>query len=134
MDHALPDYLLTLNFFIRAAVPVTLLAGIWVAVRRTSLSAPEQARTWAVISAALLGWFGLAWWLAQANAFVVGADQMPRIQFAIVIPIVAGLFLLLRSRRGRRNSGTAILARRHAGLSGARGDIPAAVGARPDAG
>lgn len=101
MDHQIPEYLLTLNFLVRVVVPSSVVAGVWYAVRRSSLTAFQQSTTGLAISAAVLGWFGLAWWLGQANAFVIGADQIPRIQFAILTPIIAGLMLMLMTARGR---------------------------------
>lgn len=101
MEHALPDYLLVLNFVMRAAIPLTLLAGIWLAVRRTSLPTSEQRSTAAALSAAMIAWFVVAWWLSRREFFVVAGNELPRIQYALLVPIIAGSWWILSSPRLR---------------------------------
>jgi len=101
MEYALPDYLLAWNFAARAAIPLTLLTGIWLAARRASLPASEQRFVAAILSAAVIVWFALAWWLSKREFFVIAGDELPRIQFAVLLPIVAGLWVILRSQHTR---------------------------------
>jgi hypothetical protein len=99
--HSLPDYIVTLNFLARVAVPLSLLAVIWLAVRRSSLAPEQRTRTGWVLSATLLGWFAVAWLLGHANVFSVGTNDLPRIELPLLIPIVAGLALMLGTQTGR---------------------------------
>ncbi len=99
--HTLPDYIVTLNLLARAAVPLSLFAVVWLSVRRSGLAAKQQAWTGWAISAVLLGWFAVSWALSQQNVFSVSANELPRIQYALLIPIVAGLALMLWTESGR---------------------------------
>jgi hypothetical protein len=99
--HTLPDYIVTLNLLARAAVPLSLLGVVWLAIRRSDLTARQGAKTGAAISATLLGWFAVAWLLSQRNVFSVGVNELPRIELPLLIPIVAGLALMLRTESGR---------------------------------
>ncbi len=99
--HNLPDYIVTLNLLARVAVPASVLAIVWLAIGRSGLTAGERAKTDGVISATLLGWFAVSWLLSQANVFSVGVNELPRIEFALLIPIIAGLVLMLRTASGR---------------------------------
>ena len=101
MDHTLPQYLLNLNFFVRVAVLVALIVGIWQAAHRASLERSEKTSTAIAVSAIVLAWFGVAWWFGHRNAFVTDAHGLPTIQYALVIPIVLGLATLLGTRQGR---------------------------------
>lgn len=101
MAQDLPSYLVTLNFIFRTAAPILLVAGIWLAVGRSKIPPAQHLTTRLVISAAVLGWFAVAWTLGSADVFVITADEFPRIQFAIVTPIVLSLILMLASARGR---------------------------------
>jgi hypothetical protein len=49
----------------------------------------------------VLGWFAVAWGLSRLNVFAVGVDELPRIEFALILPIVAGLALMLGTASGR---------------------------------
>ena len=101
MQQDLPNYLVTLNFLFRTAAPLLLVAGIWLAVGRSKIPQAQHLTTRLVMSAAVLGWFAVAWWLGSSNFFVIEADDIPRIQFAIITPIVLGLVLILGTTRGR---------------------------------
>lgn len=101
MAQDLPNYLVTLNYIFQTAAPILLVAGIWLAVGRSKIPQAQHLTTRLVMSAAVLGWFAVAWRLGSANAFVITADEFPRIQFAVVTPIVLGLILMLASVRGR---------------------------------
>src|SRR5690242_4987885 len=101
MDQNIPTFIETLDNIALVAVPVTFLAGAWLAVRRSGTGGQSPTKTFAVIAAIFLGWFAAALVLGRANAFAITADQLPRIQFAILSPILIGLVLLLGTRQGR---------------------------------
>ena len=77
MDHTLPQYLLNLNFFVRVAVLVALIIGIWQAAHRASLERSKQTSTAIAVSAIVLAWFGVAWWFGHRNAFLTDAHGCP---------------------------------------------------------
>lgn len=101
MEHALPEYIETLNLIARVAVPGTVVVGLWFALARTTMTPAKHRTTWALSTGLVLAWFTGAWWFSYNNAFVVAADELPRIQYALLTPIVVGTFLLLGTERGR---------------------------------
>jgi hypothetical protein len=104
MEHAaiqeMPGYIWNLNLFAQAVVPVTLIASAWAGVGRMELSRAGKTKTAGVISAIIAAWFAVVWWLGHANVFFVEPSRLPRIQYPLLIPIMAGLALLLGTRRG----------------------------------
>ena len=101
MEHDLPNYLLVLNFAVRIAVPPTILVGIWLAARRTSLPALEQRSVATALSLAVVGWFAMTWLLGRHEYFLVAGNDLPRIQYPLLLPIIAGLWWILSSPRLR---------------------------------
>jgi hypothetical protein len=93
-------YIWNLNLLVQAVVPVTLIASAWANLGRMELSRSEKTKTAGLISATIAAWFAVAWWLGHANVFVVEPTQIPRIQYALLIPISAGLVLMLGTQRG----------------------------------
>lgn len=106
MEQEIPTYLQTLNFAFRVLTPVAIVAGLWLAIRRSTLPTSQHTSTWAGMTALFLGWFAVAWAFGQANVFAVPATGMPLIQFALLPPIIVGLALLLGTARGRGAPGT----------------------------
>lgn len=101
MDPKVPAYFFTISFVSQAALLLTLVGGLWIAVQRATLSNQEKFETWITISGALLVWFAVALWLGRAGVFVARTAVVPPIPFAILLPIAVGLYLLLSSRRFR---------------------------------
>jgi hypothetical protein len=99
MDSTVPEYYFAINSVSQVAILVTLGAGLWIAVRRTALTASEKSETWITITGALLIWFAVALWLGKAGVFLARTAVVPPIALAIVLPIAAGLYLLTSSRR-----------------------------------
>lgn len=101
MTHIVPDGISTLISFFQATVPPLVVFGLWFALKKTSFERARRLRIWATISAIFVTWYGLAFWLGHAGIFIVTADQIPRIQFAILLPIALGLIMMLTSFQGR---------------------------------
>jgi|JRHI01.1.fsa_nt_gi hypothetical protein len=99
MDPDVPHYFYAINAVAQAALLLTLAVGLALAVQRTALTAPQKSATWIAIMATLVIWFGLAQWLAKDGFFLAPRSSVPPIAFAIVIPIVTGLFILLSTPR-----------------------------------
>lgn len=85
-----------------AAIVVAILYGL----HRSLLSAnwPEGERKSAVITASviLVGWLAVAIALGGAGVYLANADDIPTIQYGILVPIVIGLVLLWRSPLANR--------------------------------
>lgn len=101
MEQEIPGYLVNLNFIFRVLTPLTIVAGLWFAVRRSMLPETQHTATWAMMTAVFVGWFAVAWILGHSNAFVRSSSETPIIQFALFPPIIIGLALLLGTARGR---------------------------------
>jgi hypothetical protein len=70
-------------------------------MQRAVLSRTEKLETLVLIAGAVLVWFAGAWWLGQLRFFVAPTAFLPPIAFAILLPILAGISLLMWSNRFR---------------------------------
>jgi hypothetical protein len=80
-----------------ACVIVAIVTGLW---RTVAASGPERARAGLMSAAAvpIIAWFALAVILAGLGAYRGAPDRIPTIQYGVVIPIVLGVWLFLRSK------------------------------------
>ena len=103
-----PTYFLTVYvLFASVATVITLLWGLRSAIRRAELSPREQRRSFWAGTALLVGWF-LAALLSSWLGFYQGAaSRIPTIEFGLLLPIIAGVVLYLRSSALRRIAGAA---------------------------
>jgi hypothetical protein len=99
MNPDVPQYFYAINAVAQAALLLTLAVGLALAVQRTALTAPQKSATWIALMATLVIWFGPALWLGKGGFFLAPTAFAPPIAFAIVIPIVTGLFILLSTPR-----------------------------------
>jgi hypothetical protein len=84
----------------RLLIDAAILAGLWLGLARTKLEQPTRLVTWFAIAFALLAWQAAVWWIAIGGGFRVRpGDTVPALPFAIMLPLLVGLPLLLRSRR-----------------------------------
>jgi len=82
---------------------ISVLCLIWFGVARTTGSWQQRATTAGIISAVLLGWLGLALYLGSLNVYWAPNNPlMPTIQFGLLVPIITGFALLVRSVRVAR--------------------------------
>lgn len=83
-----------------------IVAAILYGLHRSLLSAnwPERDRKRAVITAGiiLVGWLTVAIALGGSGVYIASADDIPTIQYGILVPIVIGLLLLWRSELANR--------------------------------
>jgi len=78
-------------------VIAVVLTGLAVSLRRSA--APSQVRTGATITVMVLAWYGVSTYLAAHDVFRASkAVTVPAIPFAVFLPIIAGLWLIFRSR------------------------------------
>jgi hypothetical protein len=83
----------------RLLIDVAILAGLWVGLARTQLEYGARLVTWFTIAFPLLIWQVVVWWIAIGGGFRVRVGAVPALPIAIMLPLLAGLPLLLRSRR-----------------------------------
>jgi len=84
---------------VRPVILAALLGGLWVGLRRAGLARRERLITWWSVAVPLLGWLLVVWRLAQAGVFRPGGVAPSRaIPLAVIVPILVGLPLLVRSR------------------------------------
>src|SRR2546426_301349 len=85
--------------WVRPIILAALLGGLWVGLRRAGLDRPERLITWFGGTVPLLAWLLVALQLAQAGTFRPGAvAPLPAIPLAVILPVLLGLPLLMRSR------------------------------------
>src|SRR5580704_15513812 len=73
-----------------------LIAGLALGLRRSDLDPGARLRTWLGVSIPLLLWLGVVWLSAEAGLFVPRRG-VPGIPVAVLLPLLVGLPLLLRS-------------------------------------
>lgn len=79
---------------------VVILLGLWLGVSRTDSSGTTRVKVWLAIAVPLALWIGIIWYLAVHGTFRRGIfHTLPTLPPAILLPLVAGLVPLLRSRR-----------------------------------
>jgi hypothetical protein len=99
MNLNLPDYLFSFNIFASALLLVSVLCLIWFGAARMPVSGGGRFTTAAILSVTLLGWFAAAEFLGRQNVYWSGNNPtVPTLQFGLLVPLVIGLFLLLRSQ------------------------------------
>lgn len=103
MELHVPDYLLTFNAMTRAALLGAVLTLIWYGAVRSPLPRREWLTTAGILTAGLLVWFAVARYLGQQNLYwAPNNPDLPTIQFGILVPILLGLVLIVRSGRMSR--------------------------------
>jgi hypothetical protein len=82
-----------------AAVVAALLMGLWLAMQRTKLAWPTRVRTFCVIAAILLLWYGAISLIGAMGMLRATPDvKFPALPLAVFPPIAIGLWLIFRSK------------------------------------
>jgi hypothetical protein len=80
-----------------------ILLGLWLALQQTSLDRRDRTVTWLAVVLPLLAWYFAIWQFARTGGFehrfTVGGTTLTPIPFAILLPLLVALPLLIRSRR-----------------------------------
>ncbi len=98
MTSQAPDYLYAFDTIARPALLLAVLGLIWLAARRLAGERRDRLVLAGTLSGVLVAWFALAHYLGRANVYWVPENlSLPTIQFAIAVPIIVLLPLLLRS-------------------------------------
>jgi hypothetical protein len=83
----------------RLLIDAAILAGLWLGLARTQLEHGARLVTWFAVAFPLLIWQVVVWWIAIDGGFHVRLGAVPALPIAIMLPLLVGLPLLLRSRR-----------------------------------
>jgi len=92
-----PTYLTYFVLISGAGIVAALLFGLRLALSRAGWSADDQSRAVAISAAVLVGWLGVALALGVSGVYQTGSDQIPTIQYGILVPILIGAMLIMRS-------------------------------------
>ncbi len=91
---------------LRAFILGGLLIGFWLGLRRAGAGRRERAAACLATAVGLLGWFAVVWQFARGGGFEsrwnLAGRMIPPIPFAIFLPLLIWLPLLLRSNRVAR--------------------------------
>lgn len=101
MNEALAGYLSLYGVVLvvsRLVIVGAILVGLWVALRRTMLSDRTQKEVWFAVAVPLVVWLATVWSLAAGGAFQAASGVFPAIPIALVLPVLIGLFALMRSQ------------------------------------
>lgn len=82
----------------RPAILLAVLFGLWLALRRTTLSLRQRTTAWLVVAVPLLLWLTVIWTIAAAGDFQARPGTISLIPLAVILPVLIGLMGLLRSR------------------------------------
>ena len=80
-----------------AAIIAALLLGLRRALSRAEWSCHDQRRVIRISTAVLIGWFGTAFALGFLEVYRAVSDRIPTIPYGILVPIVIGGLLIVRS-------------------------------------
>ncbi len=83
----------------RLVITAAILAGLWFGLAHTDLDRGKRVMTWLVIAVPFLAWQAVVWSIAVAGGFRLQPGAIPTLPIAIILPLLIGLPLLLRSRR-----------------------------------
>ena len=92
-----PSYLSYYVLVSGAGIVATLLLGLRLALSRAGWSADDQRRVVRLSALVLIGWLGVALALGVSGVYQGASDQIPTIQYGILVPILIGGFLIMRS-------------------------------------
>ena len=75
-----------------------LLYGLWRALARADFSPGTRVAAWVAVALVLTIWIAATWTLAAKGIFQRDIGKVPLLPFAIVLPILLGVFVLTRWR------------------------------------
>lgn len=85
---------------VRLVIHTAILFGLWLALTRTGFDTGTRIMVWLALAVPSTTWLATVWWLAVEGAFRAQPGTPARaLPIAILLPILVGLALLLRSKR-----------------------------------
>jgi hypothetical protein len=91
------DYLPYFVLVSGAGIVATISFGLRLALSRAGWSADDQSRVVGLSALVLLGWLAIAVALGVSGVYRGALDQMPRIQYGMLVPILIGSVIIMRS-------------------------------------
>jgi hypothetical protein len=84
----------------RLGIHLAVLTGLWLGLSRTEFSASKRIIIWLGVAVPFTLWLAVVWNLAVNGVFqpVPGVASLPKLPIAIFVPVIIGLFVLLRSK------------------------------------
>ena len=79
------------------AIVAAILLVLRLALGRAGWSVEDQRRVVRISALVLIGWLGVALALGMSGIYRTGADEIPKIQYGILVPILIGAMLIMRS-------------------------------------
>jgi hypothetical protein len=84
---------------VRLAIHIAIVLGLWLALERTELASRQRLGTWLAVVVPYTLWLAVIWSAAINGAFRPSAALPPLLPFAIFLPVIVGVPILLRSKR-----------------------------------
>lgn len=84
---------------LRIFIYALLALGLWLGLERAELSPVQRRDTWLAVIIPYTLWMAVMWSAAINGAFRPGAIPIPLLPLAILLPVIIGVPILLRSRR-----------------------------------
>jgi hypothetical protein len=84
---------------IRVFILMMLALGLWLGLERTELTASQRRNVWLTALIPYTLWLSVIWSAAINGAFRSGVSPVPLLPFAIFLPVIIGMPILLRSKR-----------------------------------
>lgn len=92
-----PSYLPYFVLVSGVGIVAMLLFGLRLALSRAGWSADDQSRVVRISALMLIGWLGIAFALGVSGVYRGASDQIPTIQYGILVPILIGSMFIMRS-------------------------------------
>ena len=89
-------FYVALSLTIRPIMIAALVGGYWLALGGANLASSTRRINWAIVSALLIGWYVIVWWLGAQGALAPRPGSPPPLPLGLVIPIGIGLVILPR--------------------------------------
>jgi hypothetical protein len=83
----------------RVSIHVLIALGLWLGLERTELTPTQRRNVWLGVMVPFTLWLAVLWGAAINGAFRPGASPIPLVPLAILVPVIIGVPVLLRSRR-----------------------------------
>jgi hypothetical protein len=83
----------------RLIIHGAILGALWAGLSRAGFTGNQHLRIWLAIALPFTAWLGIVWSTALAGGFQARVGPVPAVPMAIFLPVIIGLFVLLRSQR-----------------------------------
>jgi hypothetical protein len=84
---------------VRLAIHIAIALGLWLALERTELAPRRRLYVWLAVVVPYTLWLAVTWSAAINGVFRPGNNTLPLLPFAIFLPVIVGVPILLRSKR-----------------------------------